>query len=181
MVSSPPPDAQSNYDRYKGLQAGKTISAMPLEADTLRRFAQAIMDADSLYFDAAEATISRYGGLVAPPLYPVHAFRRPPGTPDPLDAMAANHDADGTQGSIGVGFGLPDVPMPYRRLLNGGNEIEFLRNLRVGERVVAEPRYADVVLKQGKSGNLLLVVVETRFSTETGELLLINKQTLIWR
>lgn len=174
-------DAQSNYDRYKGMQADPMTSPMPLEADTLRRFVQAIMDADPLYFDEAEAAISKYGGLVAPPLYPVHAFRRPAGTPDPLDALAGDHDADGTQGSMGVGFGLPSIDMPYRRLLNGGNEIEFFRALRVGERVVAQPRYADVVLKQGKSGNLLLVTVETRFTTEAGELLLINKQTLIWR
>jgi hydroxyacyl-ACP dehydratase HTD2-like protein with hotdog domain len=139
------------------------------------------MDNDPAYWDEAAAEMTKFGGLVAPPLYPVHAFRRPPGTPDPLDAVGADHDADGTQGSMGVGFGLPPVEMPYRRLLNGGNEIEFCRALRVGERVVAQPRYVEVTLKQGKSGNLLLVVVETRFTTEGGELLLVNKQTLIWR
>src|SRR5690349_21517713 len=112
-------DQQENYDRYKGMQAEPVTSAMPLEADTLRRFVQAIMDSDPLYFDEAEATISRYGGLVAPPLYPVHAFRRPPGTQDPLDALGEDREADGTQGSMGVGFGLPSIEMPYRRLLNG--------------------------------------------------------------
>ncbi len=174
-------DSSENYDRYRGMAAEPVTSAMPLEADTLRRFAQAIMDADPLYWDEAEAAVSRYGGLVAPQLYPVHAFRRPAGTPDPLEALGEDHEADGTQGSMGVGFGLHSIDMPYRRLLNGGNEIEFFRSLRVGEKVVAEPRYADVTLKQGKSGNLLLVTVETRFTTEAGELLLINKQTLIWR
>lgn len=174
-------DSQADYDRYKGLRGEPVTSAMPLEKDTLRRFAQAIMDADPNYFDEAAAAVSKFGGVVAPPLYPVHAFRRPAGTPDPLEALATNVDADATQGSMGVGYGLPNVEMPYRRLLNGGNEIEFYRALRVGEKVVASPRYADVTLKQGKSGNLLLTVIETRFTTEAGDLLLINKQTLIWR
>jgi hypothetical protein len=174
-------DSQANYDRYKDMRGKPVTSAMPLEKDTLRRFAQAIMDADPDYFDEARATVSKFGGVVAPPLYPVHAFRRPAGTPDPLDAVKDNPDADATQGSMGVGYGLPDIEMPYRRLLNGGNEIEFFRALRVGEKVVAEPRYVDVTLKQGKSGAMLLVVIETRFSTDKGELLLINKQTLIWR
>ena len=51
----------------------------------------------------------------------------------------------------------------------------------MGERVAARPRYASVTLKQGKSGALLVVVIETHFSTEAGEDLLINRQSLIWR
>jgi hypothetical protein len=51
----------------------------------------------------------------------------------------------------------------------------------VGEKCVANARYADVQLKQGKSGSLLLVSIETTFSTEAGERLLVNRQTLIWR
>lgn len=174
-------DTQANYDRYKGMEGDAVVAPMPLERDTLRRFAQAIIDSDPNYFDAKQAAASKFGALVAPPLYPVHAFRRPAGTPDPLDALTENHDADGTQGSMGVGYGLPAIDMPYRRLLNGGNEIEFYRALKVGEIAVARPRYVDVTLKQGKSGNLLLVTIETRFTTESGELLLVNKQTLIWR
>ena len=50
---------------------------------------------------------------------------------------------------------------PFKRLLNGGNEIEFFRCLAVGERCVAKARYADVRLKEGKSGAMLLVTIET--------------------
>jgi hypothetical protein len=174
-------DTQADYDRYADMRGDPVTSTMPLEQDALRRFAQAIIDADPTYFDASHAATTKFGGIVAPPLYPVHAFRRPPDTPDPLDALGEDHDADGTQGSMGVGYGLPQVDMPYRRLLNGGNEIEFYQALRVGEHVTAQPRYVDVTLKQGKSGNLLLVVIETRFTNDAGDLLLINKQTLIWR
>ena len=168
------------YSRYVGL-AGSPIVSAPLDSETLRRFVQAIMDDDPAYFDTGAAKAGVTGAVAAPPLYPVHAFRRTAGTPDPLDSVAADPNADGTAGNDGVSFGLPPIPSPYKRLLNGGNEIEFHRCLRLGERAVARARYADVRERRGKSGPMLLVVIETEFSTELGELLLVNRQTLIWR
>jgi hydroxyacyl-ACP dehydratase HTD2-like protein with hotdog domain len=111
----------------------------------------------------------------------VHAFRPPAGGPDPLDLVRADPDADGSGGVDGVYFGLAPLDHPFKRLLNGGNEIEFYRCLAVGERCVAKARYADVRLKEGKSGAMLLTTIETEFTTESGELLAINRQTLIWR
>jgi hypothetical protein len=157
------------------------MAATPLERDALRRFVHAVMDADPLYFDAALAATSRFGTIVAPPLYPVHAFRRAPDAPDPLESVQRDPDADGTAGNDGVFFGLAPIESPFKRLLNGGNEIEFHRCLAIGERCVAQARYSDVQLKQGKSGVMLLVVIETEFRTEADELLLVNRQTLIWR
>ena len=174
-------DRAENYAKYHGMDGEPQVAAMPLERDTLRRFVQAIMDNDPVYYDEEYAKAGKFEGLTAPPLYPVHAFRLPAETPDPLDAVSRDRDADGTAGIMGVAFGLPPIESPYRRLLNGGNEIEFFRSLRVGERVVAKPKYVDVTLKQGKSGHMLLVAIETRFTTESGEPLLINRQTLIWR
>ena len=174
-------DRQENYAKYQGMQGEPQTAAMPLERDTLRRFVQAIMDQDPAYYDEAYAAKTKFDGLTAPPLYPVHAFRLPADVPDPLAVVARDPSADGTAGIMGVSFGLPVIESPYRRLLNGGNEIEFYRSLRVGERVVAQPKYADVTLKEGKSGHMLLVTVETRFTNEAGEPLLLNRQTLIWR
>jgi len=171
----------ADYAKYTGIEGAPKTAPMPLERDTLRRFVQAIMDRDPLYYDEAHAKGTKYGGLVAPPLYPVHAFRPPAGGPDPLDLVRADPDADGSGGSDGVYFGLAPVDHPFKRLLNGGNEIEFYRCLAVGERCVAKARYADVRLKEGKSGAMLLTTVETEFTTESGELLAINRQTLIWR
>ena len=167
--------------RFDGMEGEALTAAMPLEKDTVRRFAQAIMDTDPAYFDEAAASASKHGGVAAPPLYPVHAFRQAAGTPDLLDSLTEDPDADGTAGSLGMTFGMPAIPSPFKRLLNGGNEIEFFRCLRVGERAVARPRYASVSLKHGRSGTLLVVVIETHFSTEAGEPLLINRQSLIWR
>ena len=180
MQATEQPDV-SSFDRYRGMTGKPLVAGMPLERDTLRRFVQAIMDTDPLYVDAVYAAGTKYGTIVAPPLYPVHAFRPPIGGSDPLEVLQTNADADGSAGNDGMYFGLTPIESPFKRLLNGGNEIEFYRCLAVGEKCVAKARYADVQLKKGKSGALLLVVIETVFSTETGERLLVNRQTLIWR
>lgn len=172
---------QADFARYVGLKGPAKRAHAPLEPEMLRRFVQAIMDRDPLYHDVAYARSTRYAGLVAPPLYPVHAFRTPAGAPDPLESVQQDPDADGTAGNDGVLFGLEPIQSPFKRLLNGGNEIEFFRCLAVGEVCVAQARYANVVLKEGKSGQMLLVDVETEFRTEQGEMLLVNRQTLIWR
>jgi hypothetical protein len=171
----------SDYSRYIGQKGRRMQAAMPLERDTLRRFAQAIMDRDPLYYSDEFAAASAYKRLVAPPLYPVHAFRTAPDTPDPLNSIQDDPEADGTAGNDGVFFGLAPIESPYKRLLNGGNEIEFYRCLEIGETCVAQARYSNVELKQGKSGAMLMVEIETEFTTTTGDLLLINRQTLIWR
>jgi hypothetical protein len=171
----------AQFERYRGMQGKALVAGMPLERDTLRRFVQAIMDTDPLYVDLEYAKRTKYGATVAPPLYPVHAFRPPIGGADPLEILQRDPDADGSGGNDGVFFGLTPIESPFKRLLNGGNEIEFFRCLAVGETCVANARYADVQLKEGKAGALLLVAIETTFSTTTGERLLVNRQTLIWR
>lgn len=170
-----------HYARYAGMTGKPMLSPMPLERDPLRRFVQAVMDPDPAYYDDAHAAGTRFGRVTAPPMYPVHAYRTPAGAPDPLRSVQEDPDSDGTAGYDGMLYGLPPIESPYKRLLNGGNEIEFYRSLALGERCVVTPRYADVRLKQSKSGPMLLVVVETTYRTEAGELLLVNRQTLIWR
>ena len=171
----------ADFARYVGMQGPLKRAHAPLEREMLRRFVQAIMDPDPLYFDDAHAATTRSGSVVAPPLYPVHAFRTPAGAPDPLVSVQQDPDADGTYGNDGMFFGLEPIASPFKRLLNGGNEIEFFRALAVGEVCTAQARYADFVVKDGKSGQMLLVDIETAFRTEAGELLLVNRQTLIWR
>jgi hypothetical protein len=171
----------ADFARYIGLKGPVKRAHAPLEREMLRRFVQAIVDPDPIYFDDAQAARSFAGRLAAPPLYPVHAFRTPAGAPDPLASVQRDPDADGTEGNDGMYFGLEPIPSPFKRLLNGGNEIEFFRCLAVGETCTAQARYANVQLKEGKSGQMLLVDIETEFRTEAGELLLVNRQTLIWR
>jgi len=167
--------------KWIGRQGEPKRSTAALDRESIRRFVQAIMDRDPVYFDDTHAATTRFKTLIAPPLYPVHAFRTGADLPDPLVSVQLDPNADGTAGNDGMYFGLPPIEHPFKRLLNGGNEIEFYRCLALGERCVANARYANVQVKEGRSGTMLMVDIETEFRTEAGELLLINRQTLIWR
>lgn len=115
-----------------GMESAPVEATHPVEASETRRFHQATMDEAPRHWDANWARQSRYGTLVAPPAFPVHAFRRAAGTPDPLGAMG-EQDFDGLNRQLRPS--LPPVKVPLVRLLNGGYDYEFYRYARPGERI----------------------------------------------
>src|SRR5262245_37994002 len=127
-----------------GVESTPVPAADPVERGAIRRHAQATMDDDPLYWDDDYASRTRYGGVVAPPLFPLHAIRRAPGTPDPLDEALADPDYDGAGQGIAARLGLPPLPLGLKRMLNGGNDVEVRSLARPGERIVARSRYRDV-------------------------------------
>jgi len=149
-----------------------------VEPSEVRRFHHATMDPARRYWDGEWAKKSRYGGLVAPPAFPVHAFRRAPDAPDPLDQMS-DPDFDGR--SRRMRPGLPPVEVPLVRLLNGGYDYEFFRYARQGERIFLKSRFKDIYQRDGKTGTMVFVVIEDFYSNERGESLLKTTNTLILR
>jgi len=121
----------------------------PVERSEVRRFAQAIMDDDPIFWNDAYAQTTKYGSVVAPPLLPLFAHRRPPGTPDVLAEAATDPDFDGSAGLLTTG--LPAVPLPQLpRLLNGGNEVELYQLPKLGDRITARAKYVDIYEKTGR-------------------------------
>ncbi len=163
---------------YIGREGGEKTSE-PVDASEVRRFIQAIMDPDPIHWDEEHAKKTRYGGVVAPPLFATHIFRTPAGAPDPLDErLKRDPDFDGL---TLVRVGLESPPLPLKRTLNAGNEIEFFRYPGVGERVVAKSKILDIYEREGRSGRMVFIVNETIFKNDKGELLLISRQTIIRR
>jgi acyl dehydratase len=163
-----------------GLEGEPQVCCEPVERSEIRRFAQAVMDDDPIFWDDVYAGKTRYGGVVAPPLFPLFAQRRPPDAPDPLASAAADPDFDGFVGLLTTG--LPPVPLPMLpRLLNGGNEVEFYRLPRLGDRITARAKYLDIYEKTGRSGTMVFIVVETRYTNQQDALLLISRVTYIRR
>ncbi|MGE0701018.1 MAG: MaoC family dehydratase N-terminal domain-containing protein [Hyphomicrobiaceae bacterium] len=151
----------------------------PLESSELRRFHQATMDPARRYWDKAYAQGSRYGGIVAPPALPVHAFRRlSTSLDDPFDNRA-DPEFDG-QGRF-MRPGLPKVPVPLAGILNGGYEYEMLSYARLGDRIQCRSRYQDIVQKDSKRGPMVLVVIEDEYRTSDGRMLLKSVNTQIMR
>jgi hypothetical protein len=52
--------------------------------------------------------------------------------------------------------------------LNGGNRFEYFEPVKVGDRITATGRIADVYEKTGGSGSLLFIVVETDYVNQEG-------------
>jgi len=150
----------------------------PVTVSEVRRFVQAVMDPDPLYYDEAYARGTRYGGVVCPPLFPLNAFRTPPGPHDPLtEGFRTDADFDGLVREEG----FPDLPLPFKRVLNAGTEVEVYALARPGDRLVARNRILDIQEKQGRSGPFVLVTVESQVFTEEGTLLLVARYSRVYR
>ncbi|WP_158742282.1 MaoC family dehydratase N-terminal domain-containing protein [Acidisphaera sp. L21] len=162
---------------YIGRQSEQITACDAVEPGAVRRYAQAIMADDDMTY-APDATAGRYGGPVAPPIYPAFMFRRPLGTPDVLSERAEDPDFDGLVSS--ASDGLPELPLHGRALLNGGSEIEFLRYARHGEQVTQRSRYTDIYERESKNGAMLFVIVETEYTAGSDVLLRVRK-TIIRR
>jgi acyl dehydratase len=163
-----------------GVEGPRFTAPAPLGADELRRFVQAAMEENPLHWDAEAARASRYGEVVATPLFPVHVARRAPGTPDPFDRFADDPDWDGLDVATGFG-GLPPVEVGLSRILNGGTEAEFHQLARVGDTITAQSRYADITEREGSSGPMVLVTIETTYTNQDDAVLVRSRSTVIMR
>jgi len=134
----------------------------------IRRFTRATGDENPLYLDEEYACKSKYGGIVAPPLF--------------HETMCFAKDVSESQL---MPDGLPKetdwlLPrLPTTRTVHGGSEVELFQPMRPGDVITAKKRIADVYQKQGKSGNLVFVVTETTYTNQRNELLIVDRSTEI--
>ena len=167
-------------ERLIGVESGNETACDVVERGAVRRYVQADMDDDPIFYAEEQRGDSRYSGPVAPPLFPMNMFRRPFGTRDPFEEHASNPDFDGIVGSTAQG--LPLLPLPKGiSFLNAGTEVEVFRYARHGESVTAKSRYASVTEKQSGKGPMLLVMIETEYRAGNGDLLLRVKKIQIRR
>ena len=110
----------------------------------------------------------------------------PPCDGDPLPPLShwlyflpAYRECDvGPDGHAHRGAFLPPVPLP-RRMWAGGR-LTFHAPLHVGEVVSRESQIVDVVLKQGRSGPLVFVVVRHTISGEGG-VAIVEEHDIVYR
>jgi len=111
--------------------------------DTIRNFCNGIGDLNPLYRNAEHGRTSQYGSVLAPPLFPM------------------------AYGWIGRGrWGFPGVHGFF-----GGNDWEFFRNIRLGDRISAIERVVGIEEKESKfSGRLVLQYMQAEFTNQRDEL-----------
>jgi acyl dehydratase len=154
------------------------VTTARVSEDSLRRFVQAAMEEDPIHWDDDAARERGFEGVVAPPLYPTNAFRRASGTPDPLDRLKEVPDWDGTSPGFG---GLPPLGIPLVRILNGGTEAEFFQLPRLDDDLNAQSRYVSITERDGRSGPMVLALVETVYTNQDNAVLARVRQTIIHR
>jgi len=132
----------------------------------IKRFAQAIGEVNPIHFDEDYAKTTRYGAIVAPPLFcQMFTFEDVP--PDRLPA-------DGSPIEM-------EVPLPARRTVGGASSYEIFQRVRTGDTITAKSRLKDVFAKEGRSGRLYFIVVETEFSNQRNQLVAKETATYIKR
>lgn len=179
---TPAGSCPAQFQPYIGVRSETLVSTDAVDASSLRRFTQAIMTRDPDYLDPMGAGARRFGSVVAPPLYPLHALHVPADAPDPLEVARDNPDFDGASQTPWSTFGLPEPPGAPRRILNGGNRVVLSSFAPLGTHVAVTSRYEDIYEKQGRSGSLLFLLMRSDASVhETGQPLLTSWQTTILR
>src|SRR5262249_52487658 len=122
---------------------GRSSTPLTVEVERghIRRFAEAIGDPDPIYRDEAAARAAGYERVPAPPTFAV--------------ALRANDPREG-------------LDTDWRKLLHGEQELRLQRPLFAGDRLTVVARIAEAYVKRGKSGDLDIMVLETRATDEAG-------------
>jgi acyl dehydratase len=171
-----------------GATGEKIEASLPwgIEREGLRIFTNAIMDPDPRYWDDEFAKTTRYGQVIAPPIYCTYLGRRTrSGSEDPVTrAFKENPNSDGIGGvrTPDERGGLPNVPTPLKRILNAGNEIELRQYPKLGDRIFSQARYSDIKERVAKdAARMLIVTTETTYTNQNGEVLCILRASTIRR
>lgn len=126
-----------------------------VEKRHIRQFAEAIGDKNPLYFDEEYAKSTIYGGIIAPPTFPV---------------------------AVGADSGQSiKLPLDYNRMLHGEQEFIYQRPIRAGDRLYCQMKVTNVYEKEGKSGPMQFLVMDTEMKDSEGELVVISRTNIIYR
>ncbi|WP_042356063.1 MaoC family dehydratase N-terminal domain-containing protein [Bacillus rubiinfantis] len=130
------------------------VFVFEVEKGHIRRFAQAIGDRNRLYIEEEFASHTPYGGIIAPPTFPI---------------------AIATQG-----IGLP-IKLDERRMMHGEQEFIYHRPIRPGENLYCQLRVTDLYEREGRSGKMQFLVIDTEMKDEHGELVVISRMNIVYR
>lgn len=132
---------------------GKVFDPFEVEVEkgAIIKFADAVGDQNPLYSD-------RKGDLEAPPTF-------------------------GTTFRPAEGFfqTFTDLDIDLTKVLHGEEEYEYLKPIKPGDTLVCQTKVANVFEKSGKSGGMDFVVLETECKNPAGELVLIQRGTIVVR
>jgi acyl dehydratase len=125
---------------------------MEVEKGAIIKFAEAIGDPNPLWTDEAAARQTRYGGLIAPPIF--------------LRSMRGAR---------------PELPfeLPFTRALDGGSDWEYFQPIRPGDRITAVARITDIRERPGRLGLMIFITTEITYRNQFDEVVATQTNTSI--
>jgi acyl dehydratase len=116
---------------------------VPVTAEEIKGFCEAVGETNPLFTDEASAKKGRYGRLCAPPSFAV-TFRN------------------------GRHF-WEHVPRFGPRGFDAGKDIEFERPIFAGDRITLTSVVKEIYEKTGRSGTMVFVVIRSTLTNQNGE------------
>ncbi len=157
----------------KFIGKGGGASIFEVEREAIRRFADSVDDQNPLYWDEEYAKNSRYGSIIAPPGFiSVPWFT---GRPTKWGRKGE------TSFEARVNLRAALAKAGYGRTLDGGMEYEFFCPVRAGDTITASPRIKDIIGREGKTGKMAFVIIETTYTNQNGDLVAKGRQTTVHR
>ena len=168
-----PKVAAADYDidrireQYIGRTGERKDGLYPVEHDPIRRHEHMCYGRNPLFIDPEYGRNSPYGDNIAP------------------GVMADYFAGDGTWPNWNGGPDIPapdnedvDVPVIGDRAINLSTTWEFLKPIKIGDRLWLQPSIADVFVKPiGLDPNAIWIIDETRFYNQDDELVAISRNT----
>jgi acyl dehydratase len=137
-----------------------------VEKGAIRRFAEAVDDANPLFQDEEYARKSPYGGIIAPPGFfgwPQKQVRDSPLAVDIPPELEAAFEKAG---------------YPLSLVLDGGMEYEFFLPVRAGDILSAVTTVRNLRERTGEGGSIIVSFLDTVYHNQAGEL--VAKQQLMF-
>ena len=124
-----------------------------------RQFARSVGYTDPIFYDEAQAKARGFRSILAPVGFLGHPVVIPGGPARVPEAFR--------------------LEIPYKRVLNGGTDIEYLYDICAGDKLTARTKLSGLTEREGKIGPMLVVETETTFRNEAGDTVAIQRGTAI--
>jgi acyl dehydratase len=132
-----------NYDPALIGRVFETTDPVPVTAEMIQRFAEAIGESNPLHTDLEAARRGPHGGLTAPPSFAV-TFRN------------------------GQHF-FQHVPRFGKQGFDAGKDVEFVAPICPGDAITLSSHVKEIYEKTGRSGSMVFVIVRTTLKNQNGE------------
>jgi len=150
----------------KLIGASTGLKYYEVEKGAIRRFADAVDDANPLYRDEEYARTSKYGSIIAPPGFFGWPVKQARGSPLMIDIPVELESA------------FQKAGYPLSLVLDGGMEYEFFLPVRAGDILSAVTTVRNLRERTSETGSIIVSFLDTVYHNQRGEL--VAKQQMMF-